>query len=560
MVKQGQLLFLTVKYTPDIMKPIFLLLWIVFLSFVTAHGETAEDSDILYSETATLDAARLLSVADSAYAAKDNSRALSLYLAICQREGEEMAADSIKLKAFIGAGNVLMRKCHYPGALDYYVSGLMLCETDTAMQRQYAGEFYKNIGNVYSSINDYEQGIYYYKLALDQSQPMQEGLRTRTLFNLAGFSTYVDNASEARHYLELARSAGYKPNAVTRFLDLFLEGLVLGSEGHDNDAITKLRMAEQFAKTHDISARYLCSAQQHLYERYGRQGRTDSMFYYLKACEESAESNGILSMFPNLLADMADYYYKHGNPGLGKEYRFRYLDMRDSIGNEREFDAVKQVQFQYEARKVANKIETLHKEKEASDTLIKKQRKLLLGVAIGLIVVGAFLWVISWQHRNLKRSYQSLYEINRDLARKEEERKYSSSNLKEEQRSELAEKIERLMETERVYCEPDFSLDMLAERVESNTKYVSQTINAAFGKNFSSYVNDYRVRLAAERLAEDEFSNYTVAAVGESVGFKSQSSFTSVFRKATGLSPSIFRKMSIVNKNREQSLQNNANS
>ncbi|MBD5356955.1 MAG: helix-turn-helix transcriptional regulator [Bacteroides sp.] len=536
------------------MKWIYLLLWVVFQSAFTAHGEKTGHIDSLYAETANLDASRLLVMADSAYVAKDNSRALSLYLAICKRDEDKAVADSVRLKAFIGAGDVLMRKCHYPGALDYYVSGLMLCETDTAMQRQYAGEFYKNIGNVYSSLNDYEQGIYYYKLALDQSRPMQEGLRVRILFNLAGFSTYVGNASEARHYLDLAQTTGYKPNAVTRFLNLFLEGLVLGSEGHDREAITNLRKAEQFAKTHDISARYLCSAQQHLYDIYAKQGRTDSLFYYLKACEESAENNGILSMFPNMLSDMADYYYKNGNPGLGKEYRFRYLDLRDSLSNEREFDAIKQVQFQYEARKAANKIETLHKEKEANENLIRKQRRLLLGVVIGLLVVGGFLWIIAWQNRNLKRSYKSLYEINRDLAKKEDERKYSSSNLKEEHRSELAEKIEKLMDTAMIYCEPDFSLDMLAEHVESNTKYVSQTINAAFGKNFSSYVNDYRVRLAAERLSDKEFSNYTVTAIGESVGFKSQSSFTSVFRKATGLSPSIFRKMSIVDKNREQEI------
>ncbi|MBD5299132.1 MAG: helix-turn-helix domain-containing protein [Bacteroides sp.] len=490
-------------------------------------------------------------MADSAYTVKDNARALSLYLAICQRETDE-AADSVRLKAYLGAGNVLMRRCHYPGALEYYVGGLMVCESDTAMQSRFAGEFYKNIGNVYSSIDDYEQGIYYYKLALEQSGPMQEGLRIRTLFNLAGFSTYVGNASEARHYLDEARAIDYKPNAVTRFLDLFLEGLVLGSEGRDHEAVTYLRRAEQYAMSHDISARYLCSARQHLYEIYARLGQTDSLYHYLKACEQSAESNGILRMFPNMLSDMADYHYRNGNPGLGKEYRFRYLDLRDSLSNEREFDAVKQVQFQYEARKVAGKIESLHKAKEASEELVRKQRRVLLCVIIGLLVVGGFLWIIVWQNRNLKRSYRSLYDINRNLAKKEEERKYSSSNLKEEHRSELAEKIERMMEVERIYCEPDFSLDMLAERVESNTKYVSQTINAAFGKNFSSYVNDYRVRLASERLADKEYSNYTVAAIGESVGFKSQSSFTSVFRKATGLTPSIYQKMSIVDKNRER--------
>ena len=112
------------------------------------------------------------------------------------------------------------------------------------------------------------------------------------------------------------------------------------------------------------------------------------------------------------------------------------------------------------------------------------------------------------------------------------------------------------MDGEKIYCEPEFSLDMLSDRVGVNSKYVSQTINMAFGKNFSNYVNDYRVRLACERLEDDAYSHYTVAAVGESVGFKSQSSFTSVFRKITGLSPSMFRKMSIFDKNREQCSKN----
>ncbi len=217
---------------------------------------------------------------------------------------------------------------------------------------------------------------------------------------------------------------------------------------------------------------------------------------------------------------------------------------------------MKQVQFQYESRKVAGKIESLRLEKDKSEALIVRQRVWLLAVGGGLIIVGAFLWIIAWQNRNLKRSYLSLYNINRDSARREEEQKYGSSNLKEERIGELAKDIEELMDGEKIYCEPEFSLDMLSDRVGVNSKYVSQTINMAFGKNFSNYVNDYRVRLACERLEDDAYSHYTVAAVGESVGFKSQSSFTRVFRKITGLSPSMFRKMSIFDKNREQCSKN----
>lgn len=532
-----------------------LLLLTMSSAAVTLPVDTAMYAGSFYEETASLNPERLLAVADSAYKARDNSLAMSLYLSICGRDSEDFCPE-IKIKAYIGAGDVMMRKCYYPGALEYYVEGLMLCETDTAMWRRYSGEFYKNIGNVYSSLNDYEQGIHYYKLALEESDPKQNGLRVRTLYNLAGFSTYVGNAKEARQYLAQARKCNYQWNDVTRFLDVFIEGLVLGCEGHSREAIANLRKSEKYAIDHGMSARYLCSARQHLYVLYGETGRTDSMYYYLKGCEESAERNGIRQMFPGLLSDIADYHYSHGDSVAGKEYRYRYLDLRDSIGNEREFDAVKQVRFQYESRKVAGKIESLRLEKDKSEALIVRQRVWLLAVGGGLIIVGAFLWIIAWQNRNLKRSYLSLYNINRDSARREEEQKYGSSNLKEERIGELAKDIEELMDGEKIYCEPEFSLDMLSDRVGVNSKYVSQTINMAFGKNFSNYVNDYRVRLACERLEDDAYSHYTVAAVGESVGFKSQSSFTSVFRKITGLSPSMFRKMSIFDKNREQCSKN----
>ncbi len=107
----------------------------------------------------------------------------------------------------------------------------------------------------------------------------------------------------------------------------------------------------------------------------------------------------------------------------------------------------------------------------------------------------------------------------------------------------LEQDISDIMDVQMAFTNPNFSLDMLAELVGSNPKYVSQTINEAFGKNFSNYINDYRVKLASSRLVDPAYANLTVKAVGESVGFRSQSSFTAVFRKHTGLSPSIYQKM-----------------
>lgn len=94
------------------------------------------------------------------------------------------------------------------------------------------------------------------------------------------------------------------------------------------------------------------------------------------------------------------------------------------------------------------------------------------------------------------------------------------------------------------FCRPDFSLEALARLVGSNSSYVSQTINAVYGKNFSNFVNEYRVRLACRKLADIErYGNITIRGVGESVGYSSYGTFIKVFKNITGMPPSLYQKM-----------------
>lgn len=58
------------------------------------------------------------------------------------------------------------------------------------------------------------------------------------------------------------------------------------------------------------------------------------------------------------------------------------------------------------------------------------------------------------------------------------------------------------------------------------------------------FINEYRIREACRRLLDDEnYGNITFSAIGESVGFSSQVSFNRTFKKVTGITPSLYRKM-----------------
>ena len=116
--------------------------------------------------------------------------------------------------------------------------------------------------------------------------------------------------------------------------------------------------------------------------------------------------------------------------------------------------------------------------------------------------------------------------------------------IPKEQREELLGRIYKVIEQPDFYCDPDCSIDRLAAAIDSNARYVSEVINKEYGMNFRSFINKYRVKEAMRRLEDVEhYGHLTIKAIAESVGYKSQATFISVFTKETGLKPSLYQQL-----------------
>lgn len=101
--------------------------------------------------------------------------------------------------------------------------------------------------------------------------------------------------------------------------------------------------------------------------------------------------------------------------------------------------------------------------------------------------------------------------------------------------------LDRLMQDERLYANPDLSLAGLAERLALTTHQLSELMNARLGKGFSRYLREQRVAAAKVMLREEPSAS--VLSVGLSVGFTSQSNFYESFREIEGMTPGQFRKL-----------------
>ncbi|MBR0145467.1 MAG: helix-turn-helix domain-containing protein [Eubacterium sp.] len=80
----------------------------------------------------------------------------------------------------------------------------------------------------------------------------------------------------------------------------------------------------------------------------------------------------------------------------------------------------------------------------------------------------------------------------------------------------------------------------LAEKEGLSTSYYSRLFVKETGMNVNQFINDAKIRTAQNML---RFSDFPILDISISMGFSSQSAFSSTFKKVTGMSPKAYRDM-----------------
>ncbi|MBQ3244355.1 MAG: AraC family transcriptional regulator [Bacteroidaceae bacterium] len=116
------------------------------------------------------------------------------------------------------------------------------------------------------------------------------------------------------------------------------------------------------------------------------------------------------------------------------------------------------------------------------------------------------------------------------------------SLIRAELADELFDKILNIIIIEKRYRDKDFSAKELAKMLGTNTRYISAVINSRFNTNFSSLINEYRIKEALHRLTDKRYTDLTIEEIGTIVGFANRQSFYASFYRIMGETPNGYRK------------------
>ncbi len=118
-------------------------------------------------------------------------------------------------------------------------------------------------------------------------------------------------------------------------------------------------------------------------------------------------------------------------------------------------------------------------------------------------------------------------------------KKYKRSSLSREIVSIKGRRLKEIIEKEKLYLQPNFSLDLLSEVSGYSRHHLSHIINEEFGSTFSKMTNEYRINEAKKVLGEKTFIK--MESLAYELGYRSKSSFYVAFKRATTLTPTQFK-------------------
>ncbi len=460
----------------------------------------------------------------------------------------------------------------YPAALTLYIRAMELA------RKEGNDSIYLfctvSIGNIYDAFGDHKSSLAYYLKGYEAVKKTgMTNFKANFLTNIVTEYARLGNAKEAKRYFALCEKLPQNEfSDYQKYFIIYNHARVFTVEGQYAEAIAEHRRAMRFAQAHNLGPLLQLYQKSEIGNIYTSWGKPKEAIAMGRECANDAKKIGSGEMLVNAYKMLADAFRLENKPDSVEKYRKLYFLLNDSVYNKKQFYEAQSKLNDYEAREQQYQISLLNQR-------ILMQKYVTGSIIAFLLLVLIFSYVLYKKNRNLIKTQRLLIDRNNDMERREQQNrtllkryleqidKNNTDNAKpnEEKQEDglenncssqhsddidkhLLSLINDAMNDTSVISNPDFSLQMLAEMVESNMSYVSRIINNSYQKSFKTLLNERRIQEACHKLTDRQhYGSYTMQVIYEAVGYKSASSFIRAFKRVYNMTPSEYQKVAIEN-------------
>jgi AraC-like DNA-binding protein/lipopolysaccharide biosynthesis regulator YciM len=243
----------------------------------------------------------------------------------------------------------------------------------------------------------------------------------------------------------------------------------------------------------------------------------------------------INSLKMEIYLNLSRNYEKIGDKANYTLYNKKHLTLRDTV----EGHTLKAID-------TAFKVE----QKDFSESILESRqynRWLVFGILVLLITSGSAIFYLNRKKKMEHAKYLSVIqklkrqmEIPAETQRGGEPEAKSTYSVPVSVEKEILIGLQRF-EAEEQFRNPKLNVSMLALSLDTNPAYLSAVIKAHKDKNFNNYINELRIGYICRKIhTHREYANYKISYLAEDCGFISHSAFSTIFKKVTGIPPSVF--------------------
>ncbi len=347
-----------------------------------------------------------------------------------------------------------------------------------------------NLGNMYQITENREKSQHYYELAFSEALAQGDDSTLLIIYNNMVTSELIDNPFDAKRIPNIDYDFRKLPQSTPlyAYCEHLQKGALLLAERKVDLALLELREAVSHINVALTPDRYettiaaLCAS---ALEGAGRTAEAVGAYQY---ADSVAVAHGQLDYSKGLNEKLSKIYHALGQEKASIQCMMRSCQLADSVFNLSLINRMHDMGTMAELDKINEQMVLIEHKRQI--------QSIALYGAIGLIVIIAgFLGWIWMLYRREQHKNELLYSHTMQSVSQTAVPAKAPQQINDSKREELAEKVAEMLSSP-APLQPDFTIDTLADAVDSNQKYVSQVINEAYGKTFSTLLAELRIREA----------------------------------------------------------------